>query len=97
MGKEYKYYPVIDPTLPESRVSTLFVDTVTMSVPYLKGLGGDYDGDQITEKMVFTQEANEEAEKLLKSPKHYITEDQELIRVIQNEAYLTFYNLTKAE
>ena len=97
MGKEYKYYPVIDPSLPESRVSTLFVDTVTMSVPYLKGLGGDYDGDQITEKMVFTQEANEEAEKLLKSPKHYITEDQELIRVVQNESYLTFYNLTKAE
>lgn len=95
MGKEYKYYPVVDPNLPESVVSTLFVDTVTMSVPYLKGLGGDYDGDQITEKMVFTQEANEEAERLLKSPKHYITEDEELIRVVQNEAYLTFFNMTK--
>lgn len=96
MGKEYKYYPVIDPNLPETVVSTLFVDTVTMSVTYLNGLNGDYDGDQITEKMVFTQEANEEAERILNSSKHYITEDQELIRTVQNESYLTFFNMTKA-
>lgn len=95
LGKKYKYYPVIDPSLPESRVSTLFIDTVTMSVPYLKGLQGDYDGDQITAHMVFSQEANQEAEDILHSPKHYITEDKELIRVVENEAYLTFYNMTK--
>lgn len=39
----YKKYPVIDPKLPPSKVSTLFIDTVTLSNLYLKGLGGDRD------------------------------------------------------
>lgn len=94
-GVNYDYYPVVNPDLPEGKVSQLFIDTITMSIPYLKGLGGDYDGDQVSLKMVFTQEANEEAEKILHSPKHFITEDKELIRVVANETYMTWYNITE--
>ena len=39
----YKYYPDIDPTLPEAKVGTLFNDTVNMDNTYLKGLGGDFE------------------------------------------------------
>ena len=53
----------IDPTLPESKVSILFNDTITMCNTYLKGLNGDFDGDQVTAKGVFSLEANEEAER----------------------------------
>jgi len=40
-GVVYPHYPVIDVSLPKSKVATLFIDTVTMSNMYLKGLGGD--------------------------------------------------------
>ena len=94
-GVVYPHYPVIDPTLPKDKVATLFIDTVTMSNMYLKGLGGDYDGDTISSKLMFTQEANAEAEDIMKSLKHFITVKGKLIRVVENEAFLTFYNMTK--
>lgn len=37
----YKHYPVIDPSMPESKVSSFFIDTLSMSNMYLKGIGGD--------------------------------------------------------
>ena len=46
-GKVYEYYPVIDLTKTSDQVATSFVDTVSMSNVYLKGLGGDYDGDRM--------------------------------------------------
>ena len=42
-GQFYKYYPVIDLNTPTDRISSLFIDTVTMSNMYLDALGGDYD------------------------------------------------------
>lgn len=94
-GNFYKYYPVIDSSLPESVVSTLFVDTTTMDNTYLKGLGGDYDGDVVTDKMVFSQEANQEANTLMMSPKNYVNIAGEFMRTVGNETFLTFYNMTK--
>lgn len=93
--KLYKYYPVIDPNLSEHEVSVLFNDTMTMDNTYLKGLGGDYDGDMCSIKGVFTVEANEEAEEIMHSVKHYINIAGNLMRVIGNEAFLTYYNMTK--
>lgn len=56
-----------------------------------------YDGDTVSNKMLFTLEANEEAEKQLHEIKHYVTVNGELARVIGNESYLTFYNMTRRE
>ena len=42
-GKLYKFYPIVNPGLPESEVSTMFNDTLTMDNCYLKGLGGDFE------------------------------------------------------
>ena len=40
-GKFYPNYPVIDVSLSQDKVSTLFIDTVTMSNLFLDALGGD--------------------------------------------------------
>lgn len=40
-GKFYPNYPVIDLSLSTDRISTLFIDTVTMSNLFLDALGGD--------------------------------------------------------
>ena len=93
--RNYPFYPQIDPSLPEAEVSTLFNDTVTMDNTYLKGLGGDYDGDQVSLKGIFSAEANAEAEEIMHSIKHYVNIAGDLMRVIGNEAFLTYYNMTK--
>ena len=40
-GKFYPNYPVIDLSLSTDKISTLFIDTVTMSNLFLDALGGD--------------------------------------------------------
>lgn len=46
-GKVYEYYPVIDLTKTSDQVATSFVDTVSMSNVYLKGLGGEINCREI--------------------------------------------------
>ena len=96
-GVEYKWYPVIDLKTPTDKISNLFIDTTAMSDLYLDALGGDYDGDQVSEKVCFTLEANAEASKLCKAPTNFITPDGKLLRVLGKEAYLTFFNITRTE
>ena len=94
VGTKYKYYPVIDFSADEEKINTLFVDTLTMSNLYLKTLNGDYDGDTVSFRMVFSEEANEEAHNLINSPKNYFNLKGDMIRDVGNEAYLTYYNMT---
>lgn len=51
----------------------------------------------VSGKILFTLEANEEAEKQLHEIKHYVTINGDLARVVGNESYLTFYNMTRRE
>ena len=90
----YQYYPVIDFEADEEKINTLFVDTLTMSNLYLKTLNGDYDGDTVSFRMVFSEEANEEAHKLISSPKNFFNLKGDMIRDVEKEAYLTYYNMT---
>ena len=94
-GKKYPFYPKIIPNLPQDQVSTMFVDTVTMDNVYLKGLGGDYDGDTVSEKVCFTEEANDEAFAILNDAKHFISISGAITRIIGNEAFLTYYGMTR--
>ena len=94
-GKKYPFYPKVVPNMPQDEVSTKFIETVTMDNVYLKGLGGDYDGDTVSEKVCFTEEANDEAYAILNDAKHFVTISGNLTRVIGNEAFLTFYGLTR--
>lgn len=96
-GKVYPHYPKIDLSLPANVVATKFIDTFATSNLYLDAIGGDYDGDTISIKIVFSVEANEEAAKHLTELKHYVSIKGDLVRVIGNESYLTFYNMTRRE
>lgn len=94
-GQFYKYYPWIDLETPTDRISSVFNDTVTMSNMYLSALGGDYDGDTTSQKLCFSIEANAEAKEISESVRNFVSPDGKLLRVLGNEAYLTFYNMTR--
>ena len=93
----YKYYPIIDLNTPTDRISNLFNDTLTMSNLYLQALGGDYDGDTCSVKMCFSIESNQEAKEISESIKNFISPNGGMLRTVSNEAFLTFYNMTRAE
>lgn len=94
-NKLYKYYPNIDFSIPHERMATKFIDSVQFSNSYLPGLDGDYDGDQTTIKILFTQEANEECENYMNSKSYFINASGKNIRFVENEAIQTFYTMTK--
>lgn len=96
-NRVYEHYPKIDLTKSKQEVSTSFIDTVRMSNLYLKGLGGDYDGDQISIRGVFTQEANEEALKQMHSKARILSIYTDNVRISTNESIQTLYAMTKFE
>ena len=56
-----------------------------------------YDGDQISIRGLFTQEANEEARRLMKDKSFILNIQGENMRVTTNEGIQTLYMLTKFE
>jgi hypothetical protein len=93
----YKHYPKIDMSMSEVQISTYFIDTTLISNLFLSALGGDYDGDMVSIRMCYTQEANKEAEEIMKSLKNFISVQGKLIRDVNNEAILCFYSMTYHE
>ena len=93
-GKFYKWYPKIRQENIGSDTSNKFIDTCQISNPYCKMMGADFDGDQVTVKMPFSVEANQELEKHLNSNGQFIALNGENGRVATNEAIQAMYNLT---
>ena len=93
--KEYESYPHIDLSFDKKTVSTYFLDTLTLANVYLAGLGGDYDGDQVTIKSVFSQEANAECEKIMLSNSNILNICGKNVRETTNEGIQTIYMLTR--
>lgn len=48
-------------------------------------------------KILFSIEANEEAEQQINDIKQYLSIKGKLVRVLSNETYLSFYNMTRRE
>lgn len=94
--KFYPYYPDIKPDMTPEFASTYYIDTLQMSNLYLKGLGGDYDGDQVSVRGIFTQEANEELRKILYKKSNIINISGQNMRKTERESIQAFFNLTKA-
>lgn len=94
-GTVYKNYPVIDPNVRKEDLDSIFRDTVNVCPMYLPGLGGDHDGDQITVKGVFTQESNEECERIITSKLNLLSIEGKGIRTIGNEGAQALYSMTK--
>lgn len=94
-GRLYKWYPCVDLDTKMSEIPRLFIDSVQFSNSYLPGLDGDYDGDQTTVKVLFTQEANQECEEVINRKSYFINSSGSNIRKIELEALQTFFTLTK--
>ena len=93
--KIYDTYPIVDLSLPKGRIEASFIDSYKICPLYLPGLDGDHDGDQITSKILFSKEANEDAERIMVSKSNILTIDGGSIRSIGNEGIQTLYTLTK--
>lgn len=94
LGNKYlPDYPYIDDNYVVDEGN--FVDSVRMHNSYLDAIGGDYDGDTVSIRAVYTKEANLEAEKLIYSKKNLLNTSGEALRTIGKEAVLAAYGLTK--
>lgn len=91
----YKSYPDIDLSASVTDLDSIFRDTLSVCALYLSGMGGDYDGDQVTVKPVFSQEANDECERLMVNKANLLTIEGNAIRKIGNEAVQTLYSMTR--
>ena len=92
--KSIKHYPKIRQEQIGSNTSNSFVDTMNICNAYLGSIGGDYDGDMVTTKVMFSKEANIELEKQLNSKAHYINLGGNNIMGVTNEGAQALYNLT---
>jgi hypothetical protein len=93
--KIYKYYPVIDLSMSTLEVSRAFNETVNMANSILDSIGGDYDGDTISAKGLYSIEANQEVNRILYEPTHFIQNTGSLVASMTNEGTLTLYSMTR--
>lgn len=94
-GQFIKYYPKIRKEDIGTNTSNKFVDTLNICNAYLAAIGGDYDGDQVTVKGIYSDEANAELMNHMNSKAHYVNLGGENVRTSSNEAIQSLYNLTK--
>lgn len=95
--EHYEEYPIMPETASNKNDYT-FYDVMVCGNAYLKSLGGDYDGDMLYMRAVFTQEANNEAEKLIWAKTNMLNADGSVSRglsKIDKECVLGLYELTK--
>ena len=93
--KLYPNYPIIDKTLEKNLIQGEFIDALQIFNGSIHALGADFDGDQVTIRGVFTQEANEEAERLMYDKKNLLSFTGTSIRGISKEGVAALYELTK--
>lgn len=91
----YKWYPKIREEDIDSNTSNMFIDTMQFTNLNLGSIGGDYDGDQIGCKGVWSVEANEECRKIIESKSYYLDLNGMNVKVSTNEAIQSIYSLTK--
>ena len=94
-GTFYKFYPKVDFNMSPVEVSTFFYDVLKLSNVLLKSFGGDYDGDQLSIKGVFSQEANAECDQIVRSKANILDINASNVRKSTNECIQTLYTLTK--
>lgn len=91
----YKKYPKIRQSDIGKDTSNMFIDTLNISNLYLEGIGGDYDGDQVSCKGIYSTEANDELEGIINSKKNLVGLDGKGVRTSDKEAIQSLYNLTR--
>lgn len=87
-------YPKIREKDFNTNTTNKFIDTLNICNSYLKSIDGDYDGDQVSIKGIYSNEANVELEKQLYSKSHYIDLGSKNAMMPASEAIQSLYNLT---
>ena len=94
MKKFYKKYPKIREEDIEKDTSNKFIDSLNLCNGYLDSIGGDYDGDQVSVKGIYSAEANAELDQQMNSKIHYIGLDGISVMDVGKEAKQSLYCLT---
>ena len=94
-GTYYKYYPKIREEEIGKYTGNKFVDTFKMSNLYLPGICGDYDGDTITVKAAYTNEANQELMEFANTKMNFIDLGSSNIRSSSGDVIQALYSFTK--
>jgi DNA-directed RNA polymerase beta' subunit len=95
MGIDYTSYPVIDLKATTQEVSISFRETINPSNSRLDAIGGDSDGDTLSVTGIWSDDANEEARKLMMSKIYNIKPDLSTVYQIGKECINGLYGLTK--
>lgn len=93
-GKYYKEYPKIELSEINKNTSNKFVDVALPNNVRLDSIGGDFDGDTVSSKALYSIEANDELIKAIHSKKHYISLGAENAMFTTKECLQAIYNLT---
>jgi len=92
----YKWYPIVDYSLTHEQLTSYFKDSISFDNCYCAAASADYDGDQVTIKILWSEEANREAEKFIYSKQNILNANgMSNRRTIESEAVQTMYVLTK--
>ena len=94
-GTYYKYYPHITDDMIGSNTGTAFVDTMSMSNLYCGGAGMDFDGDTVTLKIPYTEEANAELREFVKKKGNIIDFNGTSLRSLDKDGIQCLYAFTK--
>ena len=90
----YKHYPYIRTEDIGKNTTNKFIDTLNISNVYLGIIDGDYDGDQVTVKSIYSIEANNELRNQLNSKRHFIALGGNNVMETTNEGVAALYALT---
>jgi hypothetical protein len=89
------------PSIPKNGVKSIdseFVDVMYPGNTPLAAIGGDYDGDMLYMKSVFSKEANEEADRLIKAKSNILNASGKPSRglgSIGKDCIMGIYEITK--
>ena len=90
-GVEYKWYPIVHVGEDSSNA---FVNTLSPANVYLGGMGGDYDGDSVPSRGVFTDEANKDSDNFSRDKKNFLNLVGGNIRTTERDFVQLAYSLT---
>lgn len=96
-GKEYPFYPNIDLKTSHDKIGVQFIDSLVFSNSLLEGMGGDYDGDTVSIRGLWSDEANLEAEDIMNRKMTALNISGSNSRVLSKEILNSYYALTKIE
>lgn len=94
-GVLYEDYPIVDFSIKPERLDSYFMDSFKLNPLYLPGIGGDHDGDQTTGKIIFSKQANEDAERIMLSNTNIVSVNGGPIRSFGNEFIQSLYTMTR--